>query len=78
MLLERGAEPALQDEGGRTALHWAAVTQSTKCLQALCKAVSGHNNRKRIVLDLKDKESLAPLVSHHSLSHSFSPRARHH
>ena len=35
LLLKRGASTAVQDGNGQTAVHWAAVTGSYRCLRVL-------------------------------------------
>ncbi len=61
LLVERGARLDLQDAGGRTALHWCAVTRSSKCVQALCKAAASSLQQAQL-LNCSDHDQLTPLV----------------
>ena len=60
LLLEANADLTIVDEGGRMPLHWCSASNSTKCMQALCKAAA--ERRQLDILNVADAQGMAPLV----------------
>ena len=57
-LMEKGADVTLRDSGGRTVLHWAALTQD---LQVVNEILDQHKKRLDALLDEKDNHKRTAL-----------------
>ena len=69
LLLEANADLTITDDGGRMPIHWCAASNSTKCMQALCKAAA---ERGQIdMLNVVDAQGMAHPTPESSLSAAY-------